>query len=62
MPWTETCVLEPVVERYRDENLIRYFRGDAAFADPDIYCFLEAQKNKNSYCSAAVAVMVRRKR
>ena len=36
-------VLEPVVDRYRDEDLIRYFRGDAAFADPTIYCFLEAE-------------------
>ncbi len=30
-------VLEPVVERYRQRNLRRYFRGDAAFASPDIY-------------------------
>ncbi len=36
-------VLEPVVERYRGQDLIRYFRGDAAFADPNIYCFLEAE-------------------
>jgi len=36
-------VLEPVVERYRDQDLIRYFRGDAAFADPEVYCFLEAE-------------------
>jgi len=36
-------VLEPVVERYRDQDLIRYFRGDAAFADPNIYCFLETE-------------------
>ena len=28
---------------YRDQNLIRYFRGDAAFADPNIYCFLETE-------------------
>ena len=34
-------VLEPIVERYRDENIIRYFRGDAAFANPNIYRFLE---------------------
>ncbi len=34
-------VLEPVVERYRERNLRRYFRGDAAFAAPDIYEFLE---------------------
>ncbi len=36
-------VLEPVVERYRDRDLRRYFRGDAAFASPDIYEFLEAE-------------------
>jgi hypothetical protein len=36
-------VLEPAVERYREQDLIRYFRGDAAFADPNIYCFLEAE-------------------
>jgi hypothetical protein len=35
-------VLEPVVERYRERDLRRYFRGDAAFATPDIYEFLEA--------------------
>jgi len=36
-------VLEPVVERYRVRNLRRYFRGDAAFASPDIYEFLEGE-------------------
>jgi hypothetical protein len=36
-------VLEPVVERYRDRKLRRYFRADAAFASPDIYEFLEAE-------------------
>ena len=36
-------VLQPVVERYRDQGLILYFRGDAAFADPGVYCFLEAE-------------------
>jgi hypothetical protein len=36
-------VLETVVGRYRAENLARYFRGDAAFADPKIYCFLETE-------------------
>jgi len=36
-------VLEPVVERYRERGLRRYFRGDAAFAAPDIYEFLEAE-------------------
>ena len=36
-------VLEPVVARYRDANIRRYFRGDAAFANPDIYRFLEKE-------------------
>ena len=36
-------VLEPVVARYRDEEIRRFFRGDAAFARPEIYRFLEAE-------------------
>ncbi len=34
-------VLEPVVARYRERDLRRYFWGDASFASPDIYEFLE---------------------
>src|SRR6266571_5047752 len=33
-------VLEPVVVRYRGTVKRRYFRGDAAFANPEIYEFL----------------------
>jgi len=36
-------VLEPVVARYRDLDLRKYFRGDAAFAIPELYVFLEAE-------------------
>ncbi len=36
-------VLEPVVARYRERKLRRYFRADAAFAKPEIYEFLEAE-------------------
>jgi hypothetical protein len=36
-------VLEPVVVRYRDAVKRHYFRGDAAFANPEIYEFLEAE-------------------
>jgi hypothetical protein len=42
-------VLEPVVARYRPRNprnprtLKRYFRGDAGFANPEVYAFLEAE-------------------
>ena len=31
------------VARYRERDLRRYFRGDAAFANPEIYEFLEAE-------------------
>ena len=36
-------VLEPVVERYKATKVRLYFRGDAAFASPDIYEYLEAE-------------------
>jgi hypothetical protein len=36
-------VLKPIIERYRDKDIARYFRGDAAFANPDIYRLLETE-------------------
>ena len=36
-------VLEPIIERYRDLDVPRSFRGDAAFAIPDLYQRLEAE-------------------
>ena len=39
-------VLEPVVARYRNKLKRRYFRGDAAFANPEVYEFLEAEGYK----------------
>jgi hypothetical protein len=36
-------VLEPVVVRYRGTVKRLYFRGDAAFANPEVYEFLEAE-------------------
>ena len=36
-------VLEPIIKRYQDKDIVRYFRGDAAFANPDIYCLLETE-------------------
>ena len=35
-------VLEPAVERYKGRAIRLYFRGDAAFASPEIYDYLEA--------------------
>ena len=37
------AVLEPVVARYRGVDVPKFFRGDAAFAKPEIYGFLEAE-------------------
>jgi Transposase DDE domain group 1/Transposase IS66 family len=39
-------VLEPVVARYRERGLRRYFRADAAFANPEVYEFLETEDYK----------------
>ena len=39
--WRE--VLDPVVARYRGQALRRLLRGDAAFALPDVYEYLEAE-------------------
>jgi len=37
--WKE--VLEPIVKRYENKKNRKYFRGDAAFAKPEIYEYLE---------------------
>jgi hypothetical protein len=37
------AVLEPVITRYRGTVKRLYFRGDAAFANPEMYEFLEAE-------------------
>jgi hypothetical protein len=36
-------VLLPVIDRYRDRDIPKYFRGDAAFAIPGLYRVLEAE-------------------
>jgi len=36
-------VLAPAVARYRSRNLNRYFRADAAFAEPELYEYLETK-------------------
>jgi len=37
-------LLEPIVNRYRRYDILRFFRGDAAFANPEIYRYLEAER------------------
>ena len=36
-------VLEPIIERYRELDVPKFFRGDAGFARPEVYEYLEAQ-------------------
>ena len=36
-------VLDPIVARYRDLDIRRLFRGDAAFANPELYEYLEVE-------------------
>jgi hypothetical protein len=35
--------MEPVVERYSGDDIAKFFRGDAAFAQPEVYCYLESE-------------------
>ena len=53
-------VLEPVVARYRNCMKHRYFRGDAAYANPGIYEFLEAEGYKYTIRLPANAVLQER--
>ena len=53
-------VLEPVVARYRNRMKRRYFRGDAAYANPGIYEFLEAEGYKYTIRLPANAVLQER--
>ena len=39
--WKE--LLDPIVKRYENKNVRKYFRGDAAFAKPEIYEYLEGK-------------------
>ena len=39
-------VLTPVIERYKGKVSRIYFRADAAFASPDVYEFLDAERIK----------------
>lgn len=54
-------VLEQVIERYRGASVKRrFFRGDAAFAIPDLYDLLEADGFKCAIGLKAKAVLQRR--
>ena len=52
-------VLEPVVARYRDKAIRTFFRGDAAFAKPGIYEFLEKDADQHAIRLPANEVLCR---
>jgi len=52
-------VVEPVVSRYRDSDLPKFFRGDAAFAIPELYEFLEAESYRYAIRLKSNAVLER---
>jgi hypothetical protein len=56
--WRE--VLEPVIARYRRGMRRRYFRADAAFANPEVYDLLEAEGYKYTIRLPANAVLQER--
>ena len=37
------ALLKPIVEQYRSLSIPKFFRGDAAFAIPELYAYLEAE-------------------
>ena len=53
-------VLKPVIAHYRDQPVKKYFRGDAAFALPELYEFLEAEGYDYVIRLKANAVLMRR--
>jgi len=52
-------VLEPVVDRYRPLDIRRFFRGDAAFARPGVYEYLEEERFLYAVRLPANAVLYR---
>lgn len=63
--WKE--VLAPVIARYKNRDLMRFFRADAAFAIPELYEMLEAENyfyairlKSNNVLREAVAHLLRR--
>jgi hypothetical protein len=53
-------VLEPVLARYRHKIKRRYFRGDAAFANPEVYELLEVEGYKYTIRLPANSVLQER--
>jgi len=52
-------VLLPVIERYRHYDIPKFFRGDAAFADPALYRLLEEEDYRYAIRLKANAVLER---
>ena len=53
-------MLLPVIERYREVDVPKYFRGDAAFAIPGLYDLLESEGYEYAIRLKANSVLQRR--
>jgi hypothetical protein len=53
-------MLLPVIERYHHLSIPKFFRGDAAFAIPELYAFLEAENYSYAIRLKANAVLERK--
>ncbi|MBN1347101.1 MAG: transposase [Phycisphaerae bacterium] len=42
-------LLKPVVARYRDESIRKFFRADAAFANPQVYAFWRPRASSTQF-------------
>jgi hypothetical protein len=52
-------VLDPIIARYRDLDIALLFRGDAAFANPNIYERLETERYRHAIRLPAIDVLQR---
>jgi hypothetical protein len=52
--------LLPVIERYRDRDIPKYFRGDSAFAPPKLLRLLEKEGFRYAIRIKAKAVLERK--
>jgi Transposase DDE domain group 1 len=53
-------VLVPVIERYRDRDIPKFFRGDSAFALPKLFTLLEREKFRYAIRLKSNAVLERK--
>jgi len=53
-------ILQPVIDRYRYLNIPRFFRGDAAFSIPELFCLLEEEGFKYAIRIKSNAILMKK--